>query len=125
MGGSHFTFNGIEDVNTHSRFGFFSATWILSMTCLGWSPTSGRRMSGTSRPSLGCGFCPLLLHFPSISLFKISLGMHLEVPDILLPDVDDQPILVLVIGCLVAPYRTISRYYRCDAPYCAILFQEG
>ena len=26
---------------------------------------------------------------------------------------------------LVAPYRAILRYYRCDTPYCAILFKGG
>ena len=25
---------------------------------------------------------------------------------------------------LVAPYRAILRYYRCDTPYCAILIRE-
>ena len=25
----------------------------------------------------------------------------------------------------MAPYRAILRYYRCDAPYCAILFEGG
>ena len=29
------------------------------------------------------------------------------------------------IETLVAPYRAILRYYRCDTPYCAILFQGG
>ena len=27
--------------------------------------------------------------------------------------------------CLVAPYRAILRYYRCDTPYRAIVFQGG
>ena len=26
---------------------------------------------------------------------------------------------------LVAPYRSILRYYRCDTPYCAILLKGG
>ena len=30
-----------------------------------------------------------------------------------------------VFRCLVAPYRAILRYYRCDTPYCAILFRGG
>ena len=31
----------------------------------------------------------------------------------------------LLSRSLVAPYRAILRYYRCDTPYRAILFKEG
>ena len=57
------------------------------------SRMSGRRMSGTSSPHLGAqGFAP---SSPTFFLGKIAvrkcLGNHLEVPDILLPDIHDQP----------------------------------
>ena len=49
---------------------------------------SGRRTSGSSRPSLGV---QVLAVFSFISWgkpqFKKSLGKHLEVPDVLLPDI--------------------------------------
>ena len=49
---------------------------------------SGRRTSGTSRPSLEFRFLP---SFPSFSMAKSQLkncqGKRLEVPDILLPDI--------------------------------------
>ena len=35
------------------------------------------------------------------------------------------PKMAPVSSSLVAPYRAILRYYRCDAPYRAILFQGG
>ena len=65
---------------------------------MGWALMSGSRGvwdfqadSGTS------GFYPLLLHILGILQFKTSLGLHVEVPDILLPDVGDQPKEVLLV----------------------------
>ena len=65
---------------------------------VGWSPTSGTRMSGTSKPSLGHEV--LTLGFDSSTKFpgKLhsmkDLGTHLEVPyHLFLPDIGDQPIL--------------------------------
>ena len=76
-----------------------------------WSrfcPRYGSRLSRTpSRPKCLCllvflvwnfqaksgkwGFCALFLDFPSKSRFKRSLRIQVQVPDILLPDVGDQP----------------------------------
>ena len=57
-------------------------------TSIGRSRMSGRRTSGSSRPSLGV---QVLAVFSFISWgksqFEIFLGEHLEVPDILLPDI--------------------------------------
>ena len=54
----------------------------------GWSRTSGRRTSGSSRPSVGV---QVLAVFSFISYgksqFEKFLAKHLEVPDILLPDI--------------------------------------
>ena len=67
---------------------------VLNEFPLGLSPTSGRRMSGTSRPSLRQkGFAFFSFIFQAKLRFKRSLGIHLGVPDILLPDIGDQPIL--------------------------------
>ena len=55
---------------------------------------SGRRTSGTSRPSLGV---QVLALFSLISWRKLQfedcLGKRLEVPDILLPDIRDHPMI--------------------------------
>ena len=55
---------------------------------MGWSRMSGRKASGTSRPSLGA---QVLAVFSFISYgesqFKKCLGKGLAVPDILLPDI--------------------------------------
>ena len=62
---------------------------------LGWSLTSGRRMSGSGRFQGKSGlkvFALFSLIFQGNSHFNRSLGMYLEVPDILLPDAGDQPI---------------------------------
>ena len=59
---------------------------------VGWSRMSGRRASGTSRPSLGA---QLLAVFSFVSQgkpqFQDCLGNRLEVPDILLPDIRGPP----------------------------------
>ena len=63
---------------------------------------SERRTYGTSRPSLGA---QVLAPHPSSPRenrsLKKGLGIHLDVPDALLPDVGDQPILRYrnVLGC--------------------------
>ena len=60
---------------------------------------SGRRMSGTSRPSLGA---QVLAVFPSFlrgkSQFKKCLERRLEVSAILLPEICHQPMLVTYAG---------------------------
>ena len=53
---------------------------------------SGRRTSGTSRPSLGAQVLAVFSSFPSgKGQFKKCLGKRLEVPDILLPDIRGLP----------------------------------
>ena len=53
---------------------------------------SGRRMSGTSRLSLGYEGFPLCSFiFEGKSHFKESVGIQMEVPDIFLTDISDQP----------------------------------
>ena len=47
---------------------------------------SGRRTAGTSRPSLGVQVLAVL-HFLGKITVQLSLGKHLEVPDICLPDI--------------------------------------
>ena len=57
----------------------------------------------------------------SLSLsFSLSLSLSLS-PSLFL----NLDLLVVECASLVAPYRAILRYYRCDTPYRAILFQGG
>ena len=61
---------------------------VLRIVFVGWSQVSGRRTSGSSRPSLRVQVLAVFfLHFlGKIAVQKISGKKHLEVPDILLPD---------------------------------------
>ena len=52
---------------------------------------SRRRTFGTSRPSLGAQVFVFFLHFPGRIGVQKMFGKRLEVPDILLPDIHEQP----------------------------------
>ena len=75
---------------------------------IGWSLTSDKRMPGTSRPSLGQKVFAFFSSFPRKLHLKKSLGIHLESPDILVPDVGDRPnsghFQVTVCGVTFCPF---------------------
>ena len=65
---------------------------------------SGRRTSGSSRPSLGVQVLAVFSFFSlGNSQFEKCLGEHLEVPDILLPDI--RGLLTLI------SYFRVTRYF--------------
>ena len=87
----------------------------------GWSLKSGRKMSGTSRPSLGHEVCALfsfislgLLSFPRPKgkpQFKKNLGIHLKVPEIFPPE-SETPATRLQLPCVQMALQTAKNYFR-------------
>ena len=84
-------------------------------------PRSGFRSGGTFECTLVPVFVPGE-HLPKPPFWKTTL---LSTPDLLLGWLLEIVFFLVCLGCLVAPYRAILRYYRCDTPYRAILFKKG
>ena len=122
------------DRQKNGRSGCLLSNSLLYLVRIGWLRMSGRRTSGTSRPSLGV---QVLAVFSFISWGKSQsqegLGKRLEVPDVLLPDIRrllkgdriflTRPFLTQISGRNFLPnFVERSTLKNCLSKICAVPF---